>query len=64
MSQHVNPIELRDEVEDKDWEVLKLGVSCDGCGWQGVGGDLMADKTGDDSQLRCPICGSPGWIWD
>ena len=64
MSQHVNPIELRDEIEDKNWPELKAGVTCDGCGWQGLLGYLLADAGGEDDQLRCPVCGSPGWCWD
>ena len=64
MSQHKNPIKLRDEVEDKDWEMLEAGVHCMGCNWWGLLGDLLADADDNDEQLRCPICGSPGWEWD
>jgi len=64
MSQHANPIRLRDEFVDKDDPDLEDGVICNGCRWQGPVGDLMADADDRDPQLRCPICGSPGWIWD
>lgn len=64
MSQHKNPIPLREEIVDKTWPNLEDHVICEGCGWDGALGDLMADADDVDNQLRCPICGSPGWLWD
>jgi hypothetical protein len=64
MSQHAYPIRLRDEIVDKTWEHLEDIVVCDGCGWHGPLGDLMADAVGDDPQLKCPVCSSPGWTWE
>jgi hypothetical protein len=64
MSQHTNPIPLRDEIIDKTWGNLEDHVVCEGCGWQGPLGDLMADADGKDELLKCPICGSPSWLWE
>jgi DNA-directed RNA polymerase subunit RPC12/RpoP len=64
MAQHQHPIELRDEIKDPGSLMLKYLVSCEGCSWKGVAGDLYADKLGKDDMLRCPVCGSAGWTWD